>query len=164
MATQVAPWWKGRRGEWYVIGQMTLLALVALGPRSLGGSPRWSFAGNEVVSPLSVALLLAGGWLVLGGAMTLGTRLTPLPCPRSGGSLVESGAYRVIRHPIYGGLILGAFGWGLLCRSWLTLGFAALLSVLLDRKSRREEQWLLERYPGYADYRRRVRRLIPFVY
>ena len=164
MATQGAPWWKGGRGEWYVAGQMALLALVAFGPRSLDGSPRWSFAGNEVVSLLGVALLLAGGWLVLGAAMTLGARLTPLPYPRSGGTLAESGVYRVIRHPIYGGLILGAFGWGLLCRSWLTLGFAALLSVLLDRKSRVEERWLLDHYSGYADYQRRVRRLVPFLY
>jgi len=33
-----------------------------------------------------------------------------------------------------------------------------------DLKSRREERWLEERYPGYAAYRARTRRLIPGLY
>jgi protein-S-isoprenylcysteine O-methyltransferase Ste14 len=33
-----------------------------------------------------------------------------------------------------------------------------------DLKARREEAWLLAAYPGYAAYRRRVRKLFPFVY
>ncbi len=41
----------------------------------------------------------------------------------------------------------------------------ARLAVFLDAKSRREELWLVERVPGYEDYRRRTkRRLLPFVY
>jgi protein-S-isoprenylcysteine O-methyltransferase Ste14 len=31
-------------------------------------------------------------------------------------------------------------------------------------KARREERWLAEAYPGYAGYKRRTRKLIPFVY
>ena len=49
-------------------------------------------------------------------------------------------------------------------QGWLTLGWAALLFVLLDVKSRREERWLADRFPAYADYRRRTRRLIPWLY
>ena len=44
------------------------------------------------------------------------------------------------------------------------LAWACLLSVFLDLKSRREESWLLARFPTYAAYRRRVRKLIPFIY
>jgi protein-S-isoprenylcysteine O-methyltransferase Ste14 len=36
--------------------------------------------------------------------------------------------------------------------------------VLLEVKSRREERWLREKFPEYAAYQRRVRRLIPFLY
>ena len=42
--------------------------------------------------------------------------------------------------------------------------WAALLLVFFDIKSRREEAWLVARFPAYADYRRRVRKLIPFIY
>jgi protein-S-isoprenylcysteine O-methyltransferase Ste14 len=39
-----------------------------------------------------------------------------------------------------------------------------LLLVFFDIKSRREEAWLLARFPAYRDYRRRVRKLMPFIY
>jgi protein-S-isoprenylcysteine O-methyltransferase Ste14 len=39
-----------------------------------------------------------------------------------------------------------------------------LLGCFFDLKSRREEAWLLVAYPGYAAYRARVRRLVPFIY
>ena len=32
-----APWWKGERGEWYVVAQVFLFALVVFGPRTFPG-------------------------------------------------------------------------------------------------------------------------------
>jgi protein-S-isoprenylcysteine O-methyltransferase Ste14 len=69
-----------------------------------------------------------------------------------------------VRHPIYTGLILGTLGWSLWRSSLLGVGLAVLLLVFFDLKSRREERWLTEAYPGYPEYRRRVRKLIPFAY
>ena len=46
----------------------------------------------------------------------------------------------------------------------LTRARAMLLLLFFDLKSRREEQWLRERYPGYDSYQRRVRKLIPWLY
>ncbi len=46
----------------------------------------------------------------------------------------------------------------------LTVGYAVLLFLLFDMKSRREECWLAANYPDYPDYQKRVRRLIPFLY
>ena len=41
---------------------------------------------------------------------------------------------------------------------------ALLLLGFFDLKSRREEAWLIEVYRDYADYRRRVKKLIPGIY
>jgi protein-S-isoprenylcysteine O-methyltransferase Ste14 len=41
---------------------------------------------------------------------------------------------------------------------------AVTLAVYLDAKARREERWLREHYAGYAEYARRVNRLIPYLY
>ena len=78
--------------------------------------------------------------------------------------LVETGAYRLARHPIYGGLILGALGWGLATASPVALGLAGVLVVFFDLKSRREEIWLVDQFDGYAEYRGRTPRLLPWIY
>jgi protein-S-isoprenylcysteine O-methyltransferase Ste14 len=57
-----------------------------------------------------------------------------------------------------------AFGWALWLQGWLTCAYAALLFLLFDAKARLEERWLVEKFPSYADYQRRVRKLVPFVY
>ena len=77
--------------------------------------------------------------------------------------LTTSGPYRIVRHPVYLGEILGAVG--------LTLALPSLLSVLVLIsfvgaqliRTGMEEQVLAGQLPGYEDYARRVPRLIPFV-
>lgn len=70
----------------------------------------------------------------------------------------------MIRHPIYTGLSLCAFGWSLLHGSVLSLICTLALVVFFDIKARREERWLAVKFDGYAAYRQRVRKLIPFIY
>jgi protein-S-isoprenylcysteine O-methyltransferase Ste14 len=48
--------------------------------------------------------------------------------------------------------------------SLLALGLALALAVLLDLKARREEVWLREKYPGYAEYAGHTKRFVPGVY
>ena len=55
-------------------------------------------------------------------------------------------------------------GWAIWRHGWLTLLYAALLFLLFDAKARREERWLLEKFPSYSEYKRRVRKLVPFLY
>lgn len=158
------PWWKNTRGEWYVIVQMVLFALVALGPT--GNILTLSLPAPWNTTTRIVGFLLGAAGLVLAfaGLFALGPNLSALPHPKAGAQMVESGVYRVVRHPIYSGLIVGAVGWALLTLSGPTLIYAAVLFVFFDLKSRREERWLLRTFPGYAAYRARVHKLIPFVY
>ena len=155
------PWYRNARGEWYVLAQCVLLPLVAFGPRTLPGFPEW---GGAWAGGVGGVLLAAGLGLALTGALGLGRNLTPFACPRAGSVLLERGPYRLVRHPIYAGLFLGALGWAFLVRGLLTVGWALLLLLLLDRKASLEERWLLASFPGYAAYRQRVRKLIPFLY
>jgi len=154
-------WWRGERGEWYFIAQIAAMILVFFGPRHLGQPP---LPGTRLMTYVGGGMMAAGAWLLGISMLALGVNQSPLPRPTPDSSLVESGPYRFIRHPMYAGLVLLAFGWALVVRGRMTLLWAALLLVALDIKSRHEERWLGERFAGYADYRRRVRRFIPFVY
>lgn len=62
---------------------------------------------------------------------------------------MEAGAYSLVRHPIYSGLILAAFGWALLRGSPLGLIYGVVLLVFFDLKARREERWLAAKFAAY---------------
>lgn len=157
-------WWRGTRGEWLVAAQVALMALVFFGPRSIGGLGSSPWPAAPVWRVTGVALVISGLALLLAGGIGLGPGLTPLPYPKDGARLVESGPFALVRHPMYSGGVFIAFGWALCACSWLTVADSFLLFVFLDVKSRREERWLEEKFPGYRDYKRRVARFIPFVY
>lgn len=164
MSKITEPWWKNRRGEWYVILQGLLFVLAALGPKTAPGLPAWSGRWTAGLALAGVALVIAGGLLSASAVFRLGSNLSALPHPVEGARLVVSGPYRLVRHPIYAGIILAGLGWGLFNRSTLGVFYAVLLFVFFDIKSRREEFWMRQQLADYADYQAGVRKLIPFVY
>ncbi len=154
----------GPRGEgWFAIQAILGLAIGAAGVAGLIG-PAWTGDLRVAASATGLCLMAAGAILLLRGVVDLRENLTALPRPRDDARLVETGAYRLVRHPIYGGLIVASAGWGFLTASPLALGLAVVLFGFLDLKSRREEAWLAERFPGYHAYRKRTKRLIPGLY
>lgn len=151
---------KHDRGEIWVAGQAVLLAAVVLAPRRLPGLPELPEAVRTPLGLAGVAVGAAGTGVALAGARALGPNLTPFPRPREQGQLVQSGVYGVVRHPIYSGILLIALAWSLLRASPPSLLLSLLLALFFDRKARREELWLREKYPEYAEYARRVPRRV----
>jgi protein-S-isoprenylcysteine O-methyltransferase Ste14 len=156
--------WPGQRGEGYVVIQLILIALVLFGPRTWPGLPEWPAAVVWTALPLGIALIAIGVGLIVSGIVALGRNLAAVPRPKQGATLVERGPYRVVRHPMYTGAILIAFGWALAVAGTLSLAYACMVVAFLAIKTAREERWLREELEGYVEYERRVRRLIPFVY
>jgi protein-S-isoprenylcysteine O-methyltransferase Ste14 len=159
-----SPRWKGARGEWFVLAQFVLGLLVLVGPRSLGAFGAWSLPFVRERQLAGAVLILAGTALFLAGIIRLGSALTPLPYPKEGAPLVQGGPFALVRHPMYAGVLAACLGIALAVTGWLTFVYVAAALVLLDVKSRREERWLVEKFPEYPAYQRRVRKLIPFVY
>jgi protein-S-isoprenylcysteine O-methyltransferase Ste14 len=150
----------GPRGEGWVLIQGVLLVVVAAAGWSLG--PDWSGPLRLAGTFVGIVLIIGGIVLAFRGVVDLDGALTPLPRPRDGAELVETGAYALVRHPIYGGLILTAFGWAIVQASIVAVATTVVLAAFLRVKSAREEAWLDQRFAAYAAYRARTPRLIPW--
>jgi protein-S-isoprenylcysteine O-methyltransferase Ste14 len=158
---------KAMRDPW-VWGQTILFLVVAIAapllPRhvNLGDA---DFLLNRVDPPwirwLGVPLLTAGLFAIAWGMRSLGSNLTPGTEPLAGASLVTSGAYAHVRHPIYAGVVLVLTGYTLVWSNWtlaLIVGFISL--YYFEAKARAEERWLAQRFPEYEAYMRYVQRRV----
>src|SRR5215472_11413068 len=82
-----------------------------------------------------------------------------------GQTVVTTGPYAIVRHPMYAGGILIFLGTPLQLGSWLGLVTSLVLMPLLSVRIVLEERVLRTELDGYDDYARRVRwRLIPRIW
>jgi len=121
-------------------------------------------SGTRAFAPewAGAALQLAGLAWQFASKVTLGRCFGLLPARRG---LVVRGPYRIVRHPIYLGYLIGHCGFLLVNASPRNAAVLALLYVAQVVRMRREEAMLDDLQAEYRAYRRRVPyRLIPFVY
>jgi len=77
--------------------------------------------------------------------------------------LVTSGPYRLVRHPIYSGILAAGIG-TVVALSWLWLGVVALAGIYFLYSARVEERYLTEEFPDdYPRYKRSTKMLVPFI-
>ncbi|RME91905.1 MAG: isoprenylcysteine carboxylmethyltransferase family protein [Verrucomicrobia bacterium] len=154
-AREAETFWQ--RGGGWVLAQCVLMAAV-VGASFLRTGRFDPPAAVRVLGTLAMswgaAVGIAGAW-VLRGSRTI------FPKPKPEARLVTTGIYARVRHPLYSSLMGLTWGWGCWVGSWPVLAAAAALTALLGFKARHEERWLVERFPEYADYARRVARFIP---
>ena len=118
----------------------------------------------EVIAWAGAALCVAGLAFCIWARVTLGRNWSGAVTLKEEHELIERGPYRLVRHPIYTGLIamclataivLGHVG-GII---GLVLVFISFWIKLSD-----EERVMLKQFPDqYAAYQQRVKRIIPFV-
>jgi len=121
-------------------------------------------AGADAWHAIGYLPIAAAGWL---GVWTLAHNRPGnfgiFPEPRSNSRLVTTGPYAWVRHPMYLAVLLFAGGFVVGWRGLAHLVAFTLLAVVLHAKAAREERLLRQRYPQYAAYAERTRRLIPFL-
>jgi len=78
--------------------------------------------------------------------------------------LIMNGPYRFIRHPMYTSVLLFAVCAVAADFSWLRLGVITALAATMVLKLLYEERLLDEHFAGYADYRNRSWRIIPWIF
>ncbi len=144
----------GRQGWALVAGQFVLLGVLVI------EVPRTRHRlGTRGAFGLGAAV--AGGAAIALGSEALGRRLRAHPAPPTDAVLRTDGAYGVVRHPIYFGLLLIAAGAALIARTPRAVIACGALGMLLHVKIRLEERLLTAWFPDYAAYAQRVPRLVP---
>jgi protein-S-isoprenylcysteine O-methyltransferase Ste14 len=79
------------------------------------------------------------------------------------GTLLSSGPYRLIRHPMYAAALLLVWSAVAAHPTPLHLGIGAVLSLFAAFRIVYEERTLRAHFADYAEYARRTRRIIPYV-
>jgi len=114
--------------------------------------------------PLLIAVQVGAVVLMLWARKTFGLRSFHAAANTTRGELVTSGPYRYWRHPIYASIIYFVWAGQVESPDALAIALAALVTLGLFTRMLIEERFLRAAYPGYADYARRAKRLIPYVF
>ena len=141
----------------WVTVQLVLLAALLLMP---------AFGLLPFLLPLRpLGLLVCITGLALSGVATwqlqAGRSLTPMPSPRTGAALLTGGLYRCVRHPVYSGLLVWAFGMAISAASLLHFVLFALLWIFFNAKAAHEERLLAQKFSDYPEYAARTPRFFP---
>lgn len=143
----------------WVIVQLVLLAALLLMP----AYGLLLFLAQ--LRPLGLLIGFAG--LVLSGVATwqlkTGRSLTPMPSPRAGAALLTGGLYHRVRHPVYTGLLVWAFGMAIATASGLHFALFGLLWAFFHAKAAHEEKLLAQTFSGYTEYAARTPRFFPWM-
>lgn len=116
---------------------------------------------NFAVTIAGASLALIGTGIRAWSMLTLGKYFSAHIEIKNDHQLIESGPYKLIRHPAYAGNILQAIGIPLILNAYLSLSISAVLILLFLYRLKLEEETLIQEIKGYGDYIKRTDRLIP---
>lgn len=116
------------------------------------------------VGPISIGIQVVAALWMVWARIVFGVRSFHAAANTTEGELVTSGPFAYMRNPIYAAVVL--FVWAGVAVHFSFVNALLGLAVLVGMLTRIyfEEQMLRARYPEYAEYARRVKRLVPLVF
>jgi protein-S-isoprenylcysteine O-methyltransferase Ste14 len=153
----------GERARYWLV--LVIGYFLVIKSSSLAHPLDWLVIPHTTSSGWSGAFLCLSGLLfAIWARVILGRNWSGVITLKEGHELIERGPYRVVRHPIYTG-ILAMFAGTAIAMGYFG-GFLGLFLVFASfwLKLKREEDLMLKNFPGqYAAYQRRAKRIIPFL-
>ena len=111
------------------------------------------------------AITVAGAAVAIWARLYIGRNWSGTVTVKQDHELVRNGPYALVRHPIYTGMALAAFGTALAVGEVRCLLAVVLVVFEFKRKSLLEERFMIEQFGAqYVEYRREVKALVPFVW
>jgi protein-S-isoprenylcysteine O-methyltransferase Ste14 len=119
---------------------------------------------TPALQAVGVVLFLAGLGTAVWARVNLGRNWGMPMTRKEEPELVTSGPYRLVRHPIYTGMLAGMLGTALSISLYWLLAFA-VMGVYFVYSARVEERLMAASFPStYPGYRARTKMLVPFVF
>jgi len=155
----------GDRGSRLVV-QVALLAGCVLATWSARGLPGAAMPDLRVVVWIGIAVAWCGMLLRWWSVRHLGRLFTVTVVAAADQAVVNTGPYRLLRHPAYSGLLLFLGGLGLMLQNWVALAALTLLPGLGLAYRIRVEEAAMEQTVGepYRRFAATRKRLIPYVW
>lgn len=120
---------------------------------------------SPTTAEIGVVLTLTGIGLALWARFALGKNWSGTVTLKQDHVLVQSGPYRIVRHPIYSGFLLALLGTASLHGTVSAFFGMAVIALAFRLKSLTEESFMKEQFgQQYTTYQRTVKALIPFVW
>jgi protein-S-isoprenylcysteine O-methyltransferase Ste14 len=117
---------------------------------------------NPWIENLGIAITAAGLLFAIWARAYLGRNWSGTVTIKVGHQLVRSGPYRLVRHPIYSGLILAMLGTAINRGQLRGLVAVVLLWIGFVMKSRIEERFMTATFgPEYEEYSRTTGAIVP---
>lgn len=150
---------------WARIVALVVLVAVYVVVRPLPSLRRELWSLTPGTGTIAALLTLAGLAIAIWARVVLGGNWSGTIAFKQDHELIQRGPYAWVRHPIYTGLLLMTLGTAVESTRLAAFIFLGVLFVLLALKARAEERLMMRHFPeAYAQYRRRVRALIPGVW
>jgi len=141
-------------------GLMFLCGFIAAGLDFRFG---WSRLPGWAVGMAAVLFLLA--YALYAEVLRENTWLSRTIQVQEGQTVIDTGLYGIVRHPMYSATLLLFLSMPLVLGSLVSFVIFLVYPFLIAARIRNEEQVLEEELPGYRDYKTRVRyRLIPYIW
>jgi protein-S-isoprenylcysteine O-methyltransferase Ste14 len=146
---------------WFVIVVAGVMLIRRQRPGSLD-VVLWSV--SPAVAMGSVVITLLGLGIAVWARVTLGVYWSANVVLKEDHAVIERGPYRIVRHPIYSGVLLMLVGSTVFSARLAAVVVLAAACAGLWIKARSEERLLSERLPAYARYKNRVKwALVPWL-
>lgn len=117
---------------------------------------------TTALAAAGVALTFLGLSLTLWSRIRLGRYWSGVVALKQDHRLIQVGPYRIVRHPLYSGIILAACGMVLAVTTWNSLLGVAFLVACFERRAHKEDALLAAEFGAeFEIYRHRTGRLLP---
>ena len=133
-------------------------------PAGINFFTRSLYTPDKLILYTGLFINYAGVIFAIAARLYLGNNWSARVSIKEDHELITSGPYSITRHPIYTGMLFGIIGAAIIQAETRSIPAIILFIAGVHLKISYEEKMMRSQFTAYAEYSRRTRKLIPFLY